>query len=641
MLRLRTIGGRLRVIAAMTLAAYVAVAAVGLLFIHTTLMDDRESKVRALAHGARAIAAHYQQQVTDGKLDADEARRRAEDALRAIRYDDGESIFVFRTDGTDVVNPSRATAAVVRDLIAAAGRGGGRVAHQSPKDGSNRPVDRVSYAVAFEPWGWVVGTGVYLDDVADEVMRKGLWFAALLLPIVGGAVTLLGTTASGVSLPLAAFGRVLERLAAEDTAVEVPYTDRNDEMGALAVRLQAFKDRVTHMKLLEAQQREEAEMRTRRQGAIERLTNDFNQSVGGVLEMVSTAAGDMRHTAGSMVVTAQETGRQSSEVSNAAGRASSNVDTVALAAEELSQAAFEIRRQVSTSSKVAEQAVSEARRANDIVVGLAGAASKIGEVVNLINDIAAQTNLLALNATIEAARAGDAGKGFAVVAGEVKTLANQTARATEDIAAQIAAVQQATGEAVGAIGSVGRTVEAIHDASATIAASMEGQGTATGAMARDAQGAAAETRQVTSGMKSVSEVAGATGKAAEDVLQAAGALSSQAKELSDEVGNFLNAIRDAANRRRFERLACDLEGEMTIDGRPMRCRLVDISLGGGALDSEIDARPGSPFAIVIGRSGKIHGRVVSHASGATRLQFLLDAGTQAQVSPLLDQARTA
>jgi methyl-accepting chemotaxis protein len=489
----------------------------------------------------------------------------------------------------------------------------------------------------------VAAAGLYIIHGVlppDEFRVKALMFGLLLVPIVGGTVVLMALQVNAVSRPLAALGQVLEQLARHRVDVEVPHTGRDDEIGAMAVRLRGLQDSLRHMKEMEEAERIEVDLRNRRQGAIERLTNDFNESVGGVLEMVAAAAHEMQNTAHSMVATAQDTSRQSSQVSDAAARAAGNVDGVAAAAEELSHSAAEIREQVGKSSHLAEAAVAEALRANGIVVGLSQAAQKIGEVVQLINDIANQTNLLALNATIEAARAGEMGKGFAVVAGEVKNLATQTAKATDDITAQITAVQGATGEAVSAIAAVSRTIETIHDYSAAIAAAVEQQGAATGHIARNVNEAADETRQVTDGMASVSEAAGTTGMAAEDVLQAAGALSQQSTELSTEVEHFLAAIRDVANRRRFERLGCDLPAQLMMDGRSQTCVVKDISLGGAALDREVAASPGQSFTISIGSAQGVRGRIVSHISGSTRLQFLLDAATQARIGPLLESLRT-
>ncbi|MEO5375666.1 MAG: globin-coupled sensor protein [Alphaproteobacteria bacterium] len=271
--------------------------------------------------------------------------------------------------------------------------------------------------------------------------------------------------------------------------------------------------------------------------------NAFETNVHGMVQVVSSAATELQATSQSMANTAEQTSRQSTVVAAAAEEAAGNVQTVAAAAEELSASISEISRQVSESSRISSDAVREAERTNALVNGLAEAASKIGQVVKLINDIASQTNLLALNATIEAARAGDAGKGFAVVANEVKSLANQTAKATDEISAQIGSVQTATKDAVTAIKGIGGTIGKINEIASTIAAAVEEQGSATKEIARSVQQASHGTSQVTTNIASVTQAAGETGHAANEVLQAAGELSQQSSKLSSAVDGFLRDIR--------------------------------------------------------------------------------------------------
>ncbi len=277
--------------------------------------------------------------------------------------------------------------------------------------------------------------------------------------------------------------------------------------------------------------------------ALREHADRFEQTIKGMVEIVASAATQLQSTARTMEGTANSTSQRATVVASAAEDASANVQTVAAAAEELSASIAEISCQVSQSTDTANGAVAEAEKTNDQVQGLAEAAQKIGEVVSLINDIASQTNLLALNATIEAARAGEAGKGFAVVASEVKNLANQTAKATEEISAQITGIQNATQDAVHAIQGIGSTIGEISESSSAIAAAVEEQGAATQEIARNVEQASSGTTEVTTNINEVTQQATETGNAASQVLEAAGELASQAEKLSTEVSSFLHTIR--------------------------------------------------------------------------------------------------
>lgn len=273
------------------------------------------------------------------------------------------------------------------------------------------------------------------------------------------------------------------------------------------------------------------------------LANHFEENVGKVVSSVSASAEDMKNISSSMAAAATQSSQQASLVAAAAEEASSNVETVASASEELSSSILEISRQVSESSQVAQNAVAQAQETNIAVEGLNHSVAKISEIIDLINGIADQTNLLALNATIESARAGEAGKGFAVVAGEVKNLAQQTAKATQDIILQISDVKSATDNSVSTIQNIYQTIGSIDDISTAIAAAVEEQGAATAEISRNVQQASAGTQEVTNNIAGVSEASAQNGIAADQVLQSANSLSQQSETLTLEVSNFVESMR--------------------------------------------------------------------------------------------------
>jgi methyl-accepting chemotaxis protein len=285
--------------------------------------------------------------------------------------------------------------------------------------------------------------------------------------------------------------------------------------------------------------------RMQRQKALEGAVSDFDVAVNGVISQLASAASQMQSSAVSMTTNAEQTTSKTAAVSTAAEEASTNVQTVATASEELASSITEIGRQAALSTRIANQAVEEAHRTDEKVQGLAAAAQKIGDVVTLINDIAAQTNLLALNATIEAARAGEAGKGFAVVASEVKGLANQTAKATDEIADQIKTMQTATEESVSAIGAIKKTINEMNQIATAIAAAVEEQAAATDEISRNVQEAARGTQDVSSNIVVVAQAASETGVAATQISGSAALLSKEAETLRREVDQFLVRARSA------------------------------------------------------------------------------------------------
>jgi methyl-accepting chemotaxis protein len=369
------------------------------------------------------------------------------------------------------------------------------------------------------------------------------WVLLFVGVVVGSAIAFF--TARSISNPVVDMTGAMGALAQGDLETEIPAQDRGDEIGDMAQAVQVFKDSMIQTQKLEAEQAKAQEAQQKRAQTIETRTGEFDKVITAALETVTSSSTEMQASSEALSGTAEETNAQSVAVAAAAEQASTNVQTVASATEELSSSISEISRQVDKSTSIAANAVNEVEGANEQVQGLANAAQKIGEVVEMITDIADQTNLLALNATIEAARAGDAGKGFAVVASEVKNLANQTAKATDEISAQIGGIQTATGDAVTAIEGIGSIIKEISEILTTIAAAVEEQGTATQEIARNAEQAASGTQEVTTNITDVTKAAAETGKSSSQLLQVAKDLAKQADSLRHEVDSFLGDIKAA------------------------------------------------------------------------------------------------
>jgi methyl-accepting chemotaxis protein len=364
---------------------------------------------------------------------------------------------------------------------------------------------------------------------------------------VAGLVTATGiliwVVTRGVTRPVRSLTQTMRRLAEGDLGVGIDAQNRRDEIGLMAGAVQVFKDNALHAREVEAQAEAARQRGDAEKEAVLGLTNAFEGSVKGVVAAVASSATDMQSNANAMSSGAANTEREAVEVGKSVEHATSGVQAVASATEELSVSINEIRRQVSESSAIAKNAVTEAEAVNGKVGELAGAAQQIGEVVALIRTIAEQTNLLALNATIEAARAGEAGRGFAVVASEVKNLASQTARATEDITQHIQRVQEETASAVGAIQGIGKTITSMSRISGDIAAAVEQQTAATTDISRHVQDVSTSTSQVSRAIESMIKTAQHSGSTSSQALTAANRLSSDAATLSREVDGFLTKVR--------------------------------------------------------------------------------------------------
>jgi len=384
----------------------------------------------------------------------------------------------------------------------------------------------------------------YQTASSDTALLKLV--GALVLAVVSGVALAAAwrTVHTRITRPVESLTAVMGDLAKGTHDVDVPYTDDGDEFGAMARAVQVFRDNAREAQSLR-HDRAEKEAHEEKRRAMHALADRFHQEVGEIVQHLDDASGRLKPTAQRMTEVAGDTEQKAQAVASAAEQASTNVETVASAAQELTQSIEEVSGRISQASETAQTARGEADRANERVQALRDAANQIGDVIQQIQDIAEKTNLLALNATIEAARAGEAGKGFAVVADEVKSLANQTHKATEDIAGRITRVQNETQEAVQAIETITGSVKEIDEAASSIASAMEQQNASTQEIARNIEEASKGAKQVTETIAQVTDAANRTGSYAGDVLSTAKELDTQSSTLQGKVENFVGEVRSA------------------------------------------------------------------------------------------------
>jgi methyl-accepting chemotaxis protein len=538
----------------------------GMSELRNSLLDDRKEAVKNLVQVAGHVIEIWYAKEKSGALSRAAAQAGAVEELTKLRFADNNYFFGQNYDGVTVlhiapelvgknrintVDPD-GVRTVARQIEIAKHGGGDFMYYRVTRTGGTTAANgadispKIAYIMGFEPWQWTFGTGIYIDDV-DTIYYRIMWkfagFAGILMLI---ACIIVYFVARSISRPLALITDRMGELAGGKLGIEVPLLDDKHEMGRLARALDVFRASMSETERMRRdQQLTEARAETAKRATVTGLADRLEAKIRGIVNELSSAATTMHASAETMSGTAEQTSRQTTTVAAASEQASSRVSKMASATEEMGSSIAEIARQVSHSKDIAGAAVTASARTATTMQGLSAAAQKIGDVLQLIQNIASQTNLLALNATIEAARAGEAGRGFAVVASEVKSLATQTAKATEEISSQISSIQGATREAVESIRGIDETIARIDEITSAIAAAVEEQDKTTQAITRNTHEVAQGTRDVSVNIGGIKEAVGETGVAASNVLQLAKALGHTADTLRGEVEGFLVEIRAA------------------------------------------------------------------------------------------------
>jgi len=624
------------------------------------LTEQRQNELSHLVQAAVSIAKEEYESIARDKVAPELAQKKAAERIGKLRYGNGDYFWINDLTPKMVMHPIKpelngqnladnkdptGKRLFIEMVDIVKRQGGGVVEYQWPKPGKEAPQPKLSYVAGFEPWGWVIGTGVYVDDLQAQLWdsKRSVMISALVIIVVLGAITLL--IARRTSAALAAMSNALNQLGAGRFDIALPGLTRSDELGDMARSIEQFKrkteDKVHNAAALEDDQRRLAE---RIKGeALQEMTDAVEREASSVVDEVAHGTGLMAESAKSMTDSTLSLEQNSSSVAAAAEQALANTQMVAKASAQLAASISEISASVSASRELTRKAVAASSEAQSTIAKLSDAADKVGAVTSLISEIAGQTNLLALNATIEAARAGEAGRGFAVVAAEVKTLAEQTAKATSEISQQIAEIQTSTRASVDSIGAIGEVISNVESVSTSIADAIEAQNNMTREISRTVEETSIAAREVATQIASVSREAGEAGRRSTDIRDGSIDVARKMQELRATLVGVVRTSTSDVARRLSSRLNINRPGTLKVNGQQVPVTVRNLALGGALIEAvPVTLAVNAKVSLVVdGLIAELPGSVTRANDQSALVQFALDGEQTRQLTNILSDRKAA